>query len=250
MAVFYYATDGENWGNNTNWLTESDECTWYGAKCNDDDGSLEKLWLNNNQLTGTIPSEIGLMENLKQLKLYENQLTGTIPSEIGSMENLEELWLNNNQLTGTIPSEIGLMKNLKYLILHDNALTGTIPSEIGLMENLVLFFLHDNALTGAIPSEVCALRNNANPPGPLGNLFAGCSNEDIDGRMERVEKYIHTPVLDETEVNQTQFADKWDLLRVVVDLVHECGKKHSFPTPISSQRQIAYDEASSFVLKD
>ena len=28
-------------------------------------------------------------------------------------------------------------------------------------------------------------------------------NEDIDGRMERVEKYI--PVLDETEVNQTQF---------------------------------------------
>ena len=39
----------------------------------------------------------------------------------------------------------------------------------------VLFFLHDNALTGAIPSEVCALRNNANPPGPLGNLFAGCS---------------------------------------------------------------------------
>eukprot|EP00986_Skeletonema_menzelii_P016206 scaffold13940_cov69-Skeletonema_menzelii.AAC.1 len=204
MAVFYYATDGENWQNNTNWLTESDECTWYGAECNDDDGSLAFLFLDMNQLNGTIPSEIGLMENLRELFALEalflqgNQLSGTIPSEIGSMKNLEYLSLNNNTLTGTIPSEIGSMKNLSelfalaFLYLDFNDLVGSIPTEIGLMENLSEFYLQKNQLTGAIPSEVCALR----PPGPLGNLFANCSNEDIDGRMERVEKYI--PVLDES----------------------------------------------------
>ena len=40
---------------------------------------------------------------------------------------------------------------------------------------------------------------------PLIVVLLVFENEDIDGRMERVEKYIHTPVLDETEVNQTQF---------------------------------------------
>ena len=68
--------------------------------------NLTKLWLNNNQLTGEIPSEIGNLNNLGRLLLNDNQLTGEIPSEIGNLNNLDELWLNNNQLTGEIPESI------------------------------------------------------------------------------------------------------------------------------------------------
>jgi Leucine-rich repeat (LRR) protein len=45
--------------------------------------------------------------NLKLLYLDNNQLLGEIPKEIGKLVNLEWLCLNNNQLTGEIPKEIG-----------------------------------------------------------------------------------------------------------------------------------------------
>ena len=45
---------------------------------------------NYNQLTGTIPVEIGNMINLTFLESGSNQLKGGIPSEIGNLINLRE----------------------------------------------------------------------------------------------------------------------------------------------------------------
>ena len=70
------------------------------------------------------------MSNLTQLILGSNQLTGSIPPEIGNLTNLEVLWLSDNQLTGSIPPEIGNLTNLIGLRLNDNQLTGIIPDEI------------------------------------------------------------------------------------------------------------------------
>jgi hypothetical protein len=67
---------------------------------------MEFLWLEDNQLTGPIPSGIGNLEHLKYLILHHNQISGSIPSEIGNLSNLEILKLNNNQLTGFIPDSI------------------------------------------------------------------------------------------------------------------------------------------------
>ena len=62
--------------------------------------------------------------------LDRNQLTGEIPSEIGNLTNLTRLSLNRNQLTGSIPPEIGNLTNLTLLSLYDNQLTGEIPESI------------------------------------------------------------------------------------------------------------------------
>lgn len=48
----------------------------------------ETLDLPLNDISGTIPSEIGLMSNLNWLSLSNNALTGTIPLEINSMPDL------------------------------------------------------------------------------------------------------------------------------------------------------------------
>ena len=64
------------------------------------------MYLNSNQLTGSIPPEIGNLTNLTHLYLRDNQLTGIIPPEIGNLTNLILLSLINNQLTGLIPDEI------------------------------------------------------------------------------------------------------------------------------------------------
>ena len=68
--------------------------------------SLNVLYLDNNQLTGSIPPEIGNLTNLIWLSLYNNRLTGQIPSEIGNLTNLTSLILSGNQLTGEIPESI------------------------------------------------------------------------------------------------------------------------------------------------
>ena len=119
--------------------------------------NLTDLNLSYNQLTGSIPSEIGNLTNLIYLNLYDNQLTGEIPPEIGNLINLTDLRLYENQLSGEIPSEIGNLTNLTRLDLNWNKLTGKIPSEIGNLTNLTRLLLSTNQLTGKIPRQVCDL---------------------------------------------------------------------------------------------
>lgn len=58
-------------------------------------------------------------------------LTGTIPTEIGLMTSLEILDLSSTTLlTGTIPTELGLLSNLRSVDLGFSALTGAVPSEL------------------------------------------------------------------------------------------------------------------------
>ncbi|MEJ2356116.1 MAG: leucine-rich repeat domain-containing protein, partial [candidate division WOR-3 bacterium] len=103
-----------------------------------------------NQLTGSIPPEIGNLSNLRYLYLQNNQLTGSIPPEIGNLSNLKRLPLHYNQLTGAIPPEIGNLSNLNLLELGNNQLTGVIPPEIGNLSNLAYLLLYDNELTDLI----------------------------------------------------------------------------------------------------
>ena len=84
----------------------------------------------------TTPTEVTLwgvtysVEDTDTLFLYDNQLTGSIPPEIGNLTNLTRLISDDNQLTGSIPPEIGNLTNLNYLRLNDNQLSGIIPDEI------------------------------------------------------------------------------------------------------------------------
>ena len=117
------------------------------------------LSLQDNQLTGEIPPEMGNLTHLTDLYLQGNQLTELSP-EIGNLTILSKLYLYSNQLTGEIPPEIGNLTNLTGLLLYDNQLTGTIPTEIGNLTNLEVLYLSDNQLTGEIPESMCNLVDN------------------------------------------------------------------------------------------
>ena len=86
------------WGCEEESLCSSDEVELWGD-CYSIENTTE-LHLYNNELTGSIPPEIGNLTNLTLLSLSSNQLTGEIPSEIGNLTNLYCLLLNSNQLTG------------------------------------------------------------------------------------------------------------------------------------------------------
>ena len=92
---------------------------------------MRYLSLGGNQLTGSIPTELGALTNLESLSLGSNPLTGTIPRELGALTNLRSLSLSRSGLTGTIPAELGALTNLRQLWLYSNHLTGNIPDEFG-----------------------------------------------------------------------------------------------------------------------
>ena len=111
------------------------EVTLWGEVYSVED--TDSLDLGYNQLTGSIPPEIGNLTNLTYLNLRSNQLTGSIPPEIGNLTNLTELVLFGNELTGEIPESICELTNLNwspdfidwsYSYLYNNQLCPPYPS--------------------------------------------------------------------------------------------------------------------------
>ena len=157
LIALYYATNGDQWKNNTNWCSDKPLNEWYGVSGSN--GHVESLLLSENKLSGSIPMEIGSLQNLTYLNLTQNELSGNIPSSIGKLENLTTLALEANKLTGSIPIEIGDLSNLAFLLLSHNELSGNIPVALGKLEKLMNLSLQKNNLTGSIPSEIGNLSN-------------------------------------------------------------------------------------------
>ena len=92
------------WGCEYEQDTTPTEVTLWGEVYSVED--TDTLYLSGNELTGSIPSEIGNLTNLRYLNLNDNELTGSIPPETGNLTHLTYLNLKSNQLSGIIPEEI------------------------------------------------------------------------------------------------------------------------------------------------
>ena len=167
LVALYQATDGPNWFDNTNWLSDAPLGEWYGVET-DASGRVVRLDLRGiwdgrgftgNGLLGSIPPELGNLANLEYLALFDNSLTGSIPPELGRLASLEALSLGGNLLEGTIPPELGNLAVLESLELAGNHLTGRIPPELGNLTELERLSLGDNLLTGQVPPELGNLVN-------------------------------------------------------------------------------------------
>ncbi|CAB9518113.1 receptor-like protein kinase [Seminavis robusta] len=172
LATLYYATEGDQWLENTDWLSYTvHEALWYNVDSlrfkfprfqqffelvfNYDGDALEHLWLSGNRLRGTIPDEVYLLTSVRTMDLSINQqLGGTLASQVANLDRLEILLLYTTGLTGTIPTEIGLMETTYFWLLLGNSLTGTLPSEVGQLRKSWFFTVDHNKLTGTLPTEL------------------------------------------------------------------------------------------------
>ena len=130
LAAFYNATDGPNWSDNTNWLTDAPISDWSGVTASNivNGGTVgecvvRRLYISFDRLSGEIPAELANLAHLEYLNLNGNQLSGMIPIELGKIPNLRSLDLSRNQLSGAIPAELGKIPNLS---LDGNQLSGRI----------------------------------------------------------------------------------------------------------------------------
>ena len=126
LVALYNNTDGGNWTNNTGWLLSDDHCSWFGVGCLGGE-RVTGVGLSQNNLTGSIPAELGNLTLLDGLGLAGNNLTGPIPAELGNLTLLVVLNLDRNNLTGSIPAELGNLTLLAFLFLFSNGLSGPVP---------------------------------------------------------------------------------------------------------------------------
>ena len=131
LMALYEATGGENWTNHENWGTNTELSEWYGVTV--EDNEIVALELPDNNLSGTLPVELGALIRLQRLVLNGNLLMDTIPANIGNLSQLEELNLANNDLTGNIPASLGDLRNLEVFDLSYNSLSGSIPRRVTLL---------------------------------------------------------------------------------------------------------------------
>ena len=171
VVALYHATAGDNWANNTGWLTDAPLNEWHGVETNAE-GRVTRLMLDRNGLTGFLPPELGNLTELERLLLGTNKLSGVIPSEIGSLSNLIHLSLGYNQLSGPIPSTLRSLTNLKSLGLGQNQLTGTFPAWLGELSEMAQIFLFSNQLSGEITPQLGSL-TKLRTLNIYGNLLSG-----------------------------------------------------------------------------
>ena len=149
LIAFYNATDGPNWRNRTNWLSDAPLDSWYDVTIGAE-GRVTSLDLWSNNLRGVLPLELASLSSLELLELYGNRLTGKIPPGLGNLSNLQWLGLVGNWLSGEIPPELANLSNLEQLNLGGNQLSGEIPPELGSLSNLRGLYIQHNQLSGCV----------------------------------------------------------------------------------------------------
>jgi len=193
LACIYYATNGvpnahtelvfgagnpvRTWIDESGWLVDDDECTWYRITCNDNK-EVTKIELHENRLTGQMPAETALLKNsLQVMDLYSNmihnqdgegndwlgelhQLTNLyygktnfeyngIPTAIGRLTNLVEYDCSYTLYYGPLQGQVfSKLSNLEYLSIGGNMYNSGLPSELVQLPKLQFLYSEFTDLTG------------------------------------------------------------------------------------------------------
>ena len=185
LQAIYKGTNGSKWENDMNWNNLTTPiCSWYGVTCEggkDDNHTVTKLNLSNNNLKGTILPTVFELPGLKNLNVKDNHVFMTFDKigeakklqnlyisniDIGNVDGLgnapalKELHLTNNDLTGPLPDEIfDLHATLESLYIAHNSFSGPLSPKFGQMKKLKELYAYGNDFTGKIPVEIAKLDN-------------------------------------------------------------------------------------------
>ena len=115
---------------------------------------LTKLYLGENEISGTLPASLENLVNLIVLTIYNNHFTGIIPTTFGKFQKMQILGVSENKLSGEIPASIGNLSQLFAIELGENKFKGTIPPTIVNCQNLQFLDISLNNLNGSIPQQL------------------------------------------------------------------------------------------------
>lgn len=117
LVELYRYTKGEGWKDNTNWL-KTPVAEWKGIIV--DNNRVKHVHLDHNNLSGILPSSMGLLTEVLSLHFCENDLSGTIGPWIAKLTLLQELCIKGNNLSGKLPMSLCSLPALSKVTLQDN----------------------------------------------------------------------------------------------------------------------------------
>lgn len=186
LSKIFVETGGEFWSHASNWKSEAPICSWEGILCENGDVQSSQgvtlIRLDDNGLSGTLPTEVWTLPALRHLSLKNNpdliigidgigNAAGTLEilslsataltslDGISAATSLKELYVSGNHIEGTFPDELfSLSESLESLHIADNLLYGTLPTKLGTMTNLQEFYAFGNDFLSTIPSELGFLK--------------------------------------------------------------------------------------------
>ena len=122
---------------------------------------LQTISLPNNNLFGSIPPDFfHAVKNLTVIDLSYNELSGTLPTELGLLRNADEFLLDHNLLQGRVPTELGLLGSgaASKINLGVNPLSGVLPTELKSLSNLEYLGVGQTNIEGTLPPLASSLQ--------------------------------------------------------------------------------------------
>eukprot|EP00956_Cyclotella_meneghiniana_P024086 scaffold48025_cov51-Cyclotella_meneghiniana.AAC.1 len=137
MALIYYETRGDNWDNRYNFLSSDHICKWKG-----------KFARNTNNLEGSIPYEMGFLNQLTVLDFGNNHVSSPLPP-LNTLVNLTQIVMKHNDLDGLIP-DLSALSKLNTLDLSENEFQGNL-FDVSNLTQLETFKVSGNKVSGEVP---------------------------------------------------------------------------------------------------
>lgn len=105
LQTFYDATNGDSWVNRESWTDDTiPMCQQEGNTCNTC-GKVTRIVLDDHNLSGTLPREVGFLDRLVELDISGNTVQGTIPEEL-ALAPLLLLDVSANKFTEFVPGAL------------------------------------------------------------------------------------------------------------------------------------------------
>ena len=193
LAALYYATAGDNWYNNTNWLSyEVSECYWFSQTvldelkdrpiCNDA-GRLTMVSLASNNLQGMLPdmrgfNSVPFLPDIVVFDIANNNVSGVTPVLYAGVP-IEVVSISNNSFTELSPSTAffgsairvlradankiqmvadgnawHVLPKLEFYNVTDNLFEGILGHQISAAENLTYVGAGHTNFGGTVPTEI------------------------------------------------------------------------------------------------
>ncbi|MFS8029478.1 putative protein kinase RLK-Pelle-LRR-IX family [Helianthus anomalus] len=130
--------------------SDPNPCNWKHIQCSRDN-RVTRIQLPNQNLQGTLPQTLNTLTQLQVLELQNNQLTGPLPS-LSGLSQLQYLLLGYNLFT-SIPSDFFTgMSSLQHVYLDYITFSSwVLPETLKSASNLQVFSATSANINGTIP---------------------------------------------------------------------------------------------------
>jgi Leucine-rich repeat (LRR) protein len=142
--------------------------------------SLEYIFLPDNRLTGTLPTNTEVWNSLSNLHILDLSMN--------SIQNVDFVKHLYNPQENTNQRNVSYLPKLRDLNFAFNDITGPFPSSLFQLTNLNVLLLNDNHITGTLPETLEVDTSTAGKPESVWNKFQNVSflalgSNDIGGTI-------------------------------------------------------------------